>query len=81
MGSQINHRWFKTEKISDRFSDFPKKDLILKKIVQLELQSENLTYGSQKTEEEIKSVLILFNEIEKIILNAMGERNGSKQKK
>lgn len=80
MGFQINHRWFKTEKVFERFPDFPEKNLIFKKIVQLEPQSENLTYGAQKTKEEIKSVLALFNETEKIILNAMEDHN-EKQKK
>ncbi len=48
-------------------------------MIKLELESENLTYGSQKSEDEIKSVLSLFNEIEKIILNAM-DKNGRKTK-
>ncbi len=75
IGFQINHRWFKSEKISERFSDFSKKDLIIEKIIKLELQSENLIYGSQKTEKEIKDVLFIFNEIDKILNNLMENKN------
>ncbi len=79
LGFQINHRWFKSTKISQKFPDFPEKDKIMEKMIKLELESENLTYGSQKSEDEIKSVLLLFNEIEKIILNSM-DKNGRKTK-
>ena len=72
-GFQINHRWFKSQRTSERFPNFTKKDIILKKINQIELQSENLIYGSQKTKEQIKSLLILFNETEKILLNLINE--------
>lgn len=80
MGFQINHRWFKSKRVFERFPDFPKKDLIIEKINQLELLSENLIYGSQKGEEEIKSVLNIFNTIEKILLKLI-EEDESKQKK
>ena len=70
LGFQINHRWFKSQNVSQRLPDFPKKELLIVKIVELELQTENLTYGSQKTEDEIKKVLKLLNEIEKILLEA-----------
>ena len=73
IGFQINHRWFKTEKVSQRFPDFSGKDLVIKKLVELEREAENLVYGSQKTEGEIKKVLNLFNETEKIIQRIMKE--------
>ena len=71
IGFQINHRWFKTQKVSERFPEFPEKNIIIKKIIELELKSENLAYGSQKSEEEIKKIVMLFNEIEKILLSVM----------
>ncbi len=71
IGFQINHRWFKSKKVSEKFTDFPEKNIIIKKLIDLELKSENLTYGSQKAEKEIKDILILFNETEKIILNLL----------
>ena len=73
IGFQINHRWFKSQRVYEKFTDFPEKSVIIKKLIDLELKSEGLTYGSQKTEKEIKDIIILSNEIEKIILNLMGE--------
>ncbi len=78
MGFQINHRWFKSKKVSERFSDFPKKDLIIEKINKIELISENLIYGSQKTEAEIKSFLDIFNTAEKLILKLIDKKNESR---
>lgn len=75
IGFQVNHRWFKSKKVLDRFPDFSDKDIIFNHIIQLELQSENLTYGSKKTEEDIKKVLSLFNDIEKILLNKINKEN------
>lgn len=80
-GFQINHRWFKSEKVSEKFPDFPEKDNIIKKFRDLELKSENLTYGSQKSEEEIRAVLKLFNEVEKIILNLIEQENEKRKTK
>ncbi len=71
MGFQINHRWLKSDKVSERFPDFPKKEVLMKRMVKLELDAENLAYGAEKSEEEIKSALLLFNEIEKMILEMM----------
>ena len=81
MGFQINHRWFKSKRVFERFPDFPEKEIIIKKINKLELLSENLIYGSQKNEEEAKLILNLFNDIEKILLNLMEKEDESKQKK
>ena len=72
-GMQINHRWFKSQSVGERFPDFPNKKEIIEKLILLETLSENLSYGSPKSEDEIKKVLVLFNELEKII---MGARNG-----
>jgi len=79
MGFQINHRWFKSEKIGQRFPDFKNKEVIMKKLIELEKGAENLIYGSQKTEKEIKEILNLFNEIENILLKELkGEENNEK---
>ena len=53
-GFQINHRWFKSHSAGERFPDFPKKETILNKMIKLENMAENLTYGAQKQEKEIK---------------------------
>lgn len=62
-GFQINHRWFKSEKVEERLPDFPDKKSIINKMVKLENKSENLTYGSQRAKEEIKEVIKLMNEL------------------
>src|SRR3989338_274144 len=59
-GKQINHRWFKSLKVSDKLPDFPNKNKIVEKIVELELLSEKLTYGSRRPEIEVKKALELF---------------------
>ena len=66
-GFQINHRWFKSEKAGERFPDFPNKSSIIPKMVKLENMSENLTYGSQKSEKEMKRIIELLNELEKLL--------------
>lgn len=66
IGSQVNHRWFKSEKVKDRFPDFPKKEKIINKMIKLENACESLTYSSKKTEKEIKDAVKLFGELETI---------------
>ncbi|MAG02189.1 hypothetical protein CMI42_02535 [Candidatus Pacearchaeota archaeon] len=73
IGFQINHRWFKSDKVSERFPDFELKDLIIKKLIDLELLAENLIYGSPKKEDEIKNILKKFNEIERMLINIIKE--------
>lgn len=73
MGFQINHRWFKTKKVSERFPDFLQKEEIIKKLVELELKTENLVYGKPKTKQEIMAPIISFNEVEKLLLRLIGE--------
>ena len=67
IGFQINHRWFKSEKVHEKFPEFPNKRTIFSKIIKLENISEKLTYGSQKSEEETKKTIKLFNELEKTL--------------
>ncbi len=68
MKVQINHRWFKSGDVEDRFPEFPKKNAIISCIAELENRSERLTYGSQRAESEINRVIELFNETEKLIM-------------
>ncbi|MBI2971422.1 MAG: hypothetical protein HYY37_03335 [Candidatus Aenigmarchaeota archaeon] len=70
-GFQINHRWFKSQKVGGKFPDFPKKNPIVAKMVELESKSENLTYGSQKSEKEVKKVIELVNELELMLKELM----------
>jgi len=69
IGFQVNHRWFKSERVGERFPDFAEKDFLMRNIRDLELKAENLVYGSMKSENEIKEVLNLFNIIEKVLLS------------
>lgn len=65
-GFQLNHRWFKSEKVASKLPDFEDKKEIISKMVKLENLCEALAYGAQKpvikTEEGIK----LFKELEEI---------------
>ncbi len=72
-GFQLNHRWFKSEKVSEKLPDFKNKQKILEKMVSLEKSSENLAYGSPRPSEKIRDIIELFNEIEKIILGMLNE--------
>ena len=73
-GKQINHRWFKSNKAADKIPEFPNKKYIVKRIVELELLCEKLTYGSKRPEGEIKNALELFNEIESDITGLENEK-------
>lgn len=66
-GKQINHRWFKSVKAADKIPEFPNKNPVVGKIVELELLCEKLTYGSKRPESEVKKTLELFNELERDI--------------
>ncbi len=70
-GFQINHRWFKSEKVGKKFPDFPKKNIIIARMIELENVSENLTYGSQKSEKEVKKAVVLVNELELLLKERM----------
>lgn len=66
-GTQINHRWFKSDKVLNKLPDFSNRENIIKKMIILENLSENLTYGSPKSEEEIRKAVVLFQELEKML--------------
>jgi len=66
-GFQLNHSWFKSEKVSNKIPNFNKKTEILSKMIELEKLCERLSYGTQKPIEETKKALGIFEEIEKTI--------------
>ncbi len=66
-GFQINHRWFKSEKVADKFPYFPRKEGIIREMVKMENMAESLTYGSQQSEKEIKEAVKLFIRLENIL--------------
>ena len=71
-GMQINHRWFKSKKVGEKFPDFENKNKIFEEMIQLELLCEDLTYGSPKSEEKIKQAIFLFNKLESLLKNEKG---------
>ncbi len=71
-GFQINHRWFKSQKVYEKFPNFPNKNMIFSKMIELENMSENIAYSSDKPVREIEKVIKLFNEL-KILLERLIE--------
>ena len=63
-GVQLNHRWFKSDKILERLPEFDNKKEIVLRMIELELLCEDLTYGSPKAELQIKKAVEIFRELE-----------------
>jgi hypothetical protein len=63
-GVQLNHRWFKSKKVMERFPEFDGKEEIILKMIELELICEDLTYGTPKPESVIKEAVEIFRELE-----------------
>lgn len=70
-GFQINHAWFKSERVSDRFPEFEGKALVMRKLMELEKLCENLSYGAPKPLEKARHALDLFRELEILIKGMM----------
>lgn len=70
-GFQINHSWFRSEKVLDRFPEFENKKTIIGKMIVLEKLCEGLSYGTPTPAEKIKEALKLFEELEKLINKVM----------
>ena len=66
-GFQLNHTWFKSERVRERIPDFEQKDIILHKIITLEKLCEKLSYGAPKPVEKLHEVLQLFQELETLL--------------
>lgn len=64
---QLNHRWFKSEKVAEKLPEFENKNEIIKLIVRLENLCEVLSYGKQKSIEESEKAITLFKELEDIL--------------
>lgn len=73
-GFQLNHRWFKSERVAERLPEFKGKNKIIKQMVALESSSETLSYGAPKPVEQSKNTIELFNVLESKILEMMKER-------
>lgn len=67
-GFQLNHRWFKSEKVAGKLPDFENKSEIISKIVKLENLCESLAYGTQKPLSKTEEAVKLFKELEKILV-------------
>lgn len=68
-GTQINHRWFKSNRVMKKLPEFENKKEICEEMIKLELLCEDLTYGSPKPEEKIKEAILMFNKIESKLKN------------
>lgn len=66
-GLQLNHSWFKSEKILHKLPDFNSKQEIVQKMVALENLCEVLTYGKKKPVSETEKAIALFKELEEDI--------------
>lgn len=63
-GTQLNHTWFKSEKVSEKLPEFENKENIVGKMIKLERLCERLSYGVPKPVENAKEALRLFEAIE-----------------
>lgn len=66
-GFQLNHAWFKSEKVIDRLPEFEHKAKIIGLMVKLELLCEKLSYGTPRSIDSTKKALELFNELESLL--------------
>lgn len=73
-GAQLNHRWFKSKRASKKLPEFPQKEKVTNKLVELELLCEDLAYGKQKPIAEIKKAIEIFKELEEDI-NSLRSQN------
>lgn len=69
-GFQLNHRWFKSEKVMEKLPQFNSKEEIVKGLIKLENLCENLSYGKKKSSQEIEEVVSLFTKLEEKIKSA-----------
>lgn len=63
-GFQLNHSWFKSESVGERLPDFPNKEKIVGRMIELEKLCEKLSYGAPKPIERVKEAVELFKELE-----------------
>ncbi len=70
-GFQLNHTWFKSERVFGRLPEFENKKAVVGKMMDMERLCEKLSYGSPRQPEEAKKVLKLFEELEAIIMGML----------
>ena len=66
-GFQLNHHWFKSEKVFSKLPDFENKKEIIGKMVKLENLCEILSYAKKRPINEIENIISLFKELEELI--------------
>ena|SRR3989338_2218765 len=66
-GFQLNHRWFKSERVAEKLPEFDSKREIITKIVKLENICETLSYGTEKPVSKTEEAIKLFQELEEKI--------------
>lgn len=64
VGFQLNHAWFKSEKVFQRLPEFDRKTEIVTKMIELEKLCEKQSYGAPLPAEKSKQALALFLELE-----------------
>ena len=72
-GKQLNHRWFKSMNVLKKLPEFPERENLIEKMVQLENTTEKLSYGSKKPVEMIEEAVRLFLDIESHIGKLRGK--------
>lgn len=70
-GFQLNHAWFKSDKVFHRLPEFEGKDTLVNKMIAMEKLCEKLAYGSPKPREKLEEVLRLFLELETTLRGMM----------
>lgn len=66
-GFQLNHRWFKSDKVISKLPEFGNKTEIVIKLVELENLCERLSYGTQKPTKDTEKAIELFTQIEQML--------------
>ena len=70
-GFQLNHAWFKSERVLESLPEFNNKTVVVEKMIILENLCEKLSYGVPKETNTLKEVIKLFAELEKLIMEMM----------
>lgn len=70
-GFQLNHAWFKSEKVRERLPEFNGKEKIVSGMIKLERLCERLSYGAPKPINILREVVEIFNELEILIKKVM----------
>lgn len=75
IGSSVNHRWFKSEKIANEHFpfDFPKKTILFDKLLAEEEFRDKLCYGKNKPEELAQKAVKTFFEIKETVEAEVGK--------